>query len=72
MCLRIFQAEFMFKYLKPFKYVLLPRSGPRETDSEEIETQDDWSQQAAPGKGDELLKVYLACGKVSINVGLDI
>lgn len=27
--LRIFQAQFMFKYLKPFKYVLLPRSGPR-------------------------------------------
>ena len=23
----------MFKYLKPVKYVLLPRSGPRETDS---------------------------------------
>ena len=32
-CLGIFQAQFIFKHPKPFKYVLLPRSGPKGTDS---------------------------------------
>lgn len=60
--LGIFQALFMFKYLKPFKYVLLPRSGPRETDSVDRESDTRWleSQRASPRKEDELLKVYLA------------
>lgn len=56
----IFQVQFMFKYLKLLKYVLLPRSGPREMESVERETEDKWSQQVLQSKDNELLRVYLA------------
>lgn len=54
--------QFMFQYLKPFKCVLLPKSGPREMGKvDKRDTRRLESQRASPWEDNQLLKVYLAC-----------